>query len=92
MLIRDVSPDDLDVIRAVASARGQSLQAYLRSAVQAHAAFERRQQTLRALDEGLSGLHAVESDDRRAVLDAIGRAHLLRADELSVRGVETEQE
>lgn len=83
VLIRDVPSEDLDVIRSVAAERGMSLQAYLLSAVQMHAAHERRQQTLRALDHELSGRPPVSPDDRQSVLDAVDEAHARRADDLA---------
>ena len=42
VLIRDVPPNDLELIRAAAAAEGTSLQNYLREAVHTHAAYLRR--------------------------------------------------
>ncbi|PWJ53652.1 hypothetical protein SAMN06264364_11155 [Quadrisphaera granulorum] len=92
VLIRDVPSEDLEVIRSVAAERGLTLQAYLLSAVQMHAAHERRQQTLRALERTLHGLPPVALEDRQSVLDAIGEALAERSDGLVARRGEPQQQ
>ena len=85
VLIRDVSADDLDQIRAAAAARGVSLQRYLRDAVHAQASFLRRQQALSRTADRLRGRRVVPEEERQAVLDAIETAHASQADELGER-------
>jgi hypothetical protein len=79
VLIRDVSRDDLETIRSAAIERGTSLQAYLRDAVHAQAAYLRRRAALRRTAERLTNRTAVPDSARRAVLDAIDDAHEERA-------------
>lgn len=83
VLIRDVSPDDLEEIRSAAAERGTSLQNYLRDAVHAQAAYLRRQAALARTADRLRGHPAVPGRERRAVFDAIDDAHEDRADELA---------
>ena len=52
MLIRDVSPDDLERIRAAAAARGTSLQAYLKEALHSQASYLRRRKRWPGLPNG----------------------------------------
>lgn len=85
VLIRDVPTDDLDRIRAAASAQGVSLQSYLREAVRAQAAFLRRQEALGQAADRLRGRPEVPDEERRAVLDAIETAQVSRADQLGDR-------
>jgi hypothetical protein len=85
VLIRDLPPDDLDLIRAAAAERGTSLQSYLRDALHAEASYLRWQRALAATAERLRGRPDVPAGERRAVLDAITDAHAERADELSGR-------
>lgn len=82
VLIRDVSPDDLEEIRSAAIARGMSLQAYLRDAVHVQAAYLRRRAALRRTAERLSGRTAVPDTERRAVLDVVDDAHEERGHQL----------
>ena len=83
VLIRDVSPDDLNEIRSAAAERGSSLQNYLRDAVHAQAAYLRRQAALARTAHRLQGLPAVPDRERREILDAIEDAHADRADQLA---------
>lgn len=85
VLIRDVPADDLERMRSAAAARGTSLQSYLLAAVQAQAAYLRRQEALAKAAERLHDRPGVPADERRAVLDAIAQAHAERADQLSDR-------
>ncbi len=85
VLIRDVPADDLDEIRTAAAERGTSVQAYLRDALHAQAAYLRRQAALARTAGRLQGRSEVPDDDRSAVLDAIDDAHAERAGRLSDR-------
>lgn len=85
VLIRDVPADDLDQIRSAAAAQGTSLQAYLRGAVHAQAAYLRRQAALARTAERLRGHPDVPADERCAALDAIAHAHTERAEQLIER-------
>lgn len=85
VLIRDVSPDDLERIRAAAAARGTSLQTYLREAVHAQARYLRRQDALSRMAARLGGRGEVREDERAAVLEAIDAAHAERAEQLGDR-------
>lgn len=85
VLIRDVSPDDLEQIRTAAAVQGTSLQGYLREAVHAQAAYLRRQEALARTSHRLQGQPSVSEGERDAVLDAIDDAHVERADQLSDR-------
>jgi hypothetical protein len=85
VLIRDVPPDDLDQIRAVAAERGTSLQSYLRDALHAQAVYLRRQAAIARTSERLRGQPEVPDSEREAVLAAVDRAHDERADQLSGR-------
>ncbi len=71
VLIRDVPDEELEVLRAEAAARGQSLQAYLLAALHDRTRHARRQATLRRLEERLEGGGVVGEDARRAVLAAM---------------------
>jgi len=82
VLIRDVPASDLDQIRSAAAQQGVSLQSYLRGAVQAQAAYLRRQAALIRTADRLRGRSAVSFEDRKAVLDAVDDAHAQRADQL----------
>jgi hypothetical protein len=83
VLIRDVPADDLDQIRSAAAERGTSVQAYLRDAVHAQAAYLRRQDALARAAERLQGQPEVPDDERAAVLDAIDDAYTQRPDRFS---------
>lgn len=83
VLIRDVPPDDLDQIRAVAAERGTSLQSYLRDAVHAQAVYLRRQAAIARTAERLQGQPEVPDSERQEVLEAVDRAHDERADQRS---------
>lgn len=85
VLIRDVPASDLDQVRSAAAAQGMSLQNYLRSTVQAQAAYLRRQTALAQTAKRLHGRPDVPNDARRAVLDAIETAHAERTDQLGDR-------
>ncbi|MGH8981006.1 MAG: hypothetical protein ACRDWE_08305 [Acidimicrobiales bacterium] len=82
VLIRDVSPDDLEQIRSAATERGTSLQAYLRDAVHAQAAYLRRQAALAQTAGRLQAQPPVPDHEREVVFDAIDDAHAERADQL----------
>lgn len=75
VLIRDVSPDDLDEIRAAAAEQGTSLQSYLLDAVHAQAVYVRRQAAIARLDERLKVQPPVSEVDRDAILVAIQDSH-----------------
>jgi hypothetical protein len=83
VLIRDVPADDLDQIRSAAAERGTSVQAYLRDAVHAQAAYLRRQDALARAAERLQGQPEVPDDERAAVLDAIDDTFTQRPDRFS---------
>lgn len=85
VLIRDVPPDDLELIRAVAAEDGTSLQSYLREAVHAQAVYLRRQAVLAHTAERLHGQPEVVDSERGAVLAAIDRAHDSHAAQLGSR-------
>lgn len=85
VLIRDVPPDDLDQIRAVAAERGTSLQSYLRDALHAQAIYLRRQAAIARISERLQGQPEVPDGERDAVLSAVERGHDERAERLSTR-------
>lgn len=85
VLIRDVLPEDLDLLRSAAAGQGTSLQGYLRDAVHAQASYLRRQAALSRTAERLRGQRHVPAKERRAVLDAVSDAHTERAKELSPR-------
>lgn len=85
VLIRDVPPDDLDQIRAVAAELGTSMQSFLRDAVHAQAVYLRRQAAIVRTAQRLQGQADVPENEREAVLAAIDRAHQERADQLGGR-------
>ena len=85
VLIRDVPPNELDVIRAAASAQGVSVQRYLRDSLHAQVMWIRRQEALQRAEERLRGRPAVSEEDRDAVLDAMDAATDERAAELADR-------
>lgn len=82
MLIRNVSSDDLEQIRAAATAQGVSLQSYLRDVMEAQARHLRRQEALARTADHLRGRPGVRDDDRQAVLAGIEDAHQSRAGDL----------
>ena len=71
VLIRDVSPADLELIRSAAADQGISLQGYLRATLKSQAAYLRRQEALAGAARRLAGRAAVSAADRAAVLDAM---------------------
>lgn len=83
VLIRDVSDDDLEPIRATAAARGVSLQSYLRETVHAQASYLRRQAAISGIEARLRGRDGISDDERRAVLDAVDDAQAERAERLA---------
>lgn len=85
VLSRDVSPDDLDQIRAAGAERGTSLRSYLRDAVHVQAVYLRRQAAIARTSERLRGQREVPDSERHAVLAAVDRAHDERADQLNGR-------
>lgn len=85
VLIRDVPPDDLGQLRAMAAERGTSLQTYLRGVLHAQAVYLRRQAAIVHISERLRGLPEVPDGERRAVLAAVDRVHDERAEQLSGR-------
>lgn len=85
VLIRDVSPEDLEQIRGAASQRGTTLQAYLWETVHAQAACLRRQDALARAGRRLQGRPAVPNQAREGVLEAIDAAHDERGNRLSER-------
>ncbi len=85
VLIRDVSPEDLQRIRGAAAQRGTTLQAYLWETVHAQAAFLRRQDALARTAQRTQGRPPVPDEAREAVLDAIEAAHDEREGQLSER-------
>ena len=85
VLIRDVPTDDLEQIRAAASARGVTLQSYLLEAVRAQARFLRRQEALNHMADRLHGRVTVPEEERQRVLEAIEAAHTARAGALADR-------
>lgn len=85
VLIRDVPPDDLDQIRAVAAELGTSLQSYLRDSVHAQAVYLRRQAAISRTSERLRDQVEIPRSERDAVLAAVDHAHDERADQLSDR-------
>ena len=85
MLIRGVSPEDLEQIREAAAQRGTTLQAYLWETVHAQAAYLRRLDALARTAQRLHGRPQVPNEAREGVLDAIKAAHDERGDRLSQR-------
>lgn len=83
VLVRDVPPEDLELIRSAAAGQGASLQGYLRDAIHAQAVYLRRQAAIAQIEERLSGGPEVPESERAAVLDSIDRVHDDRADQLS---------
>ena len=83
VLVRDVPPEDLELIRSAAANQGTSLQGYLWNAIHAQAAYLRRQLVIAQTAERLAGRPEVPENEREAVLDAVDRAHDDRADQLS---------
>lgn len=83
VLIRDVSSEDLELIRFAAAEQGVSLQSYLRDAVHAQATYLRRQDALTRTARRLSGRPAAPDDEREAVLEAVDAVHAERAEQLS---------
>jgi hypothetical protein len=83
LLIRDVPDGDLQVLRAAAAARGQSLQAYMLGAVHDRALYARRQEALGDISRRLEGQPLIPAPEREAVLDAVDAAHDERADDLA---------
>jgi len=71
VLIRDVPAADLDALRAAAAAEGSSLQAYLRAALQAHAARLERRAALAEVSARLGDHPAVPEGVRADVFDAM---------------------
>ena len=78
VLIRDVPSEDLDRIRAEASAQGVSLQSYLRDALHAQARHLRRR-------EALNRTADVPEQERQNVLESIDSDHTGRAEDLADR-------
>lgn len=85
VLIRGVSNEDLDEIRAAAAQRGISVQSYLKDAVHAQAVHLRRQAAVARTSERLSGRPGVPAGERSAVLEVIASSHEERAEWLSER-------
>ncbi|MFT4163968.1 MAG: hypothetical protein QM650_01855 [Microlunatus sp.] len=85
VLVRDVPPEDLELIRSAAAGRGSSLQGYLRDAIHAQAVYLRRQAAIADLAERLEAQPEVPESERAAVLVSIDRTHNDRADQLSSR-------
>lgn len=85
VLVRDVPPDDLELIRSAAADRGMSLQRYLRETVHAQATYLRRQDALARAAARLRGTAEVPTAERRAVLDSIAEAETERASHLGDR-------
>ena len=85
VLIRDVPPDDLDQIRAVAAGRGTSLQSFLRDDIHAQAVYLRRQAAIARTAERLRGGSQVPESERDAVLAMVDQVHDERAYQLSNR-------
>jgi hypothetical protein len=85
VLIRDVSPEDLEQIRGAAAQQGTTLQAYLWETVHAQAAYLRRRDALARTARRLHGRPAVPDQAREGVLDAIEAAHDELGDRLSAR-------
>jgi uncharacterized protein (DUF1778 family) len=83
VLIRDVPPEDLDLIRSAAAERGTSLQGFLLGAVTAQAGYLRRQAALARAAERLHDRPGVPELERAAVLEAVDQAHAERADVLN---------
>lgn len=83
VLVRDVPPEDLELIRAAAASEGSSLQGYLRDAIHAQAVYLRRRAAIADLAERLEAQPEVPESERAAVLDSVDRALEDRADQLS---------
>lgn len=83
VLIRDVAPEDLELIKQAAAERGTSLQAYLWETVHAQAAFLRRREALAGAAARLEGGPAVSDEARTAVLEAVDAATDARAEALA---------
>ena len=82
VLLRGVPAEDLDLIRAAASAAGASVQRYLRDTVHAQAVHLRRQAAITAAEQRLHGRPAVPDAERQAVQDGTDRADADRGDQL----------
>lgn len=82
MLVRDIPPDDLDMIRLAAAEQGMSVQSYLRQTLRAQAAYLRRQATLSGIERRLEGRPVVPEGERAAVLAEIAAEQDRRADDL----------
>jgi hypothetical protein len=85
VLIRDVAPADLQVIRNAAAEKGISLQAYLKAAMHAQAVHVRRQDALARAGKRLEGTPEVPESERAAVLQAIADENEQRAQQLGKR-------
>lgn len=85
VLIRDVPSEDLDRIRAEASAQGVSLQSYLRDALHAQARHLRRREALNRTADRLRGGPDVPEQERQNVLESIDSDHTGRAEDLADR-------
>jgi hypothetical protein len=85
VLLRGVSPEDLEQIKKAAAQRGATLQAYLWETVHAQAAYLRRQDALARTAQRLHGRPAVSDEAREAVLGAIAATNDERGSWVSQR-------
>jgi hypothetical protein len=85
VLIRNVPPEDLQVIRDAADERGISVQAYLQEVMHAQAAYVRRQDALGRIRERLEGSPGVPEGERSAVLQTIADENDRRGQQLGNR-------
>ena len=85
VLIRNVAPEDMQVIRDAAAERGISVQAYLQEGLHAQAMYVRRRNALARAKQRLEGLPGVAESERTAVLQAIAEENERRAEELGDR-------
>lgn len=83
VLLRGVPAEDLEPIRAAASAAGASVQSYLRDTVHAQAVHLRRRAAITAAGQRLQGRAPVPAAERHAVQETLDRAEVDRGDHLA---------
>ena len=85
VLIRNVAPEDMQVIREAAAERGISVQAYLHEGLHAQAMYVRRQNALARTKQRLEKFPEVAESERAAALEATAAENERRAQELGDR-------
>lgn len=86
VLVRNVPDADLDVVRAAAAERGESMQEYLLATLLQRAAYLRRQEGLLRAADRLHGREGVPDEARAAALGAFDEEIERRGSALAVSG------